>query len=241
MDALIFVVEQMAGPMYGGPLHNPDFVAKILGDLPATDRNIYGTHDRIEGMLVTALEESLLEDKEEEEPPLPSTPQHNAVNDSQQAARPVPPADPTKVEKNPFFFIPTSLSRVLHCQAPSEILLKGALRHAGYRVTRSHTRPGSIRTNAPWSFIWEMMREWVRQKRPIKESTIKEGSAGWGIMGRRKKGDTRKEADDVKEHESRGPDIVFDEQLGKDRGKRHLRRYQINPRSYWGPMQRAKG
>ncbi|KAI9872207.1 MAG: RNA methyltransferase tRNA(m5U54)methyltransferase, partial [Pleopsidium flavum] len=34
--------------------------------------------------------------------------------------------------------------------------------------------------------------------------------------------------------------IVFDEELGREREKKKLVRYQINPRANWGPMNRAK-
>jgi len=89
---------------------------------------------------------------------------------------------PEQVDQQAFFFIPSSLAEVLHSQAPSEAAIKGALRHAGYRATRSHCKPGSVKTEAPFSAIWEIMREWVRQKAPVKEGKVKEGMPGWKIM-----------------------------------------------------------
>ncbi|KAF2226297.1 tRNA methyltransferase, partial [Elsinoe ampelina] len=47
----------LAGPMWGGPLHNPYFIERILGYLPGLDLDVYQTTERIEGMLSTALEE----------------------------------------------------------------------------------------------------------------------------------------------------------------------------------------
>jgi len=164
----------MNGPMYGGPLHNPAFIETILSYVPELDTTTYATLPRIEGMLTTALEETTLSG----DPNAPAATDSTDVKEG----RLVPKLDPAEVDAHPFYFTPSALARVLRCQAPPEAELKGALRHAGYKATRSHAKPGVIRTDAPWSFIWTMMREWVRQKAPIKEDAIKKGTPGWGIM-----------------------------------------------------------
>ena len=161
----------LAGPMWGGPLHNPHFIQRILDMLPTLDKSLYGTIPRIEGMLSIALNE-MLDDA-------PSAPAKGATSTLD---RPIPPTDPANRSHHPFFFLPPALSRVLHCVCPSDAAVRGALLHLGYRVTRSHTKAGSICTDAPWSIIWEVMREWIRQKSPVKEGAVKERTAGWGIM-----------------------------------------------------------
>ena len=50
----------LGGPMWGGPLHNPAFIQRMLDLLPELDPAIYGTIPRIEGMLTTARDEMLL-------------------------------------------------------------------------------------------------------------------------------------------------------------------------------------
>ena len=159
-----------AGPMWGGPLHNPHFIQRILDMLPSLDRNIYGTIPRIEGMLSLALRENLDD---------AGTP---VIDPNSLPDRPIPTINPVARSNHPFFLHPSSLARVLHCVAPSDVALRGALKHLGYRVTRSHTKAGSMTTDAPWSIIWEVMREWVRQKSPIKKDSIKKGTACWAIM-----------------------------------------------------------
>ena len=241
----------VSGPMYAGPLHNAAFIQSILSQLPTLDTSVYQTVERLEGMLTTALEEVLLEDD-------------GPSNDKkEQLQRPVPRTDATWIDRNPFFFIPSMLSKIVHARAPSEAEMRGALKHAGFAVTRSHARPGSIKTNAPWSFIWHMMREWVRQKAPIKEDAIKIGTPGHmimhGVAARESKGANNHSAstngDTVMSGSKHDPDlagtteaeetaspkdIVFDEALGKEPNKRRLKRYQENPRANWGPMNRAK-
>ncbi|KAL8728269.1 MAG: hypothetical protein Q9166_005510 [cf. Caloplaca sp. 2 TL-2023] len=160
----------LAGPMWGGPLHNPHFITKIVDVLPSLDSKVYGTIPRIEGMLTLALNETLFQEPFKMFPRDPA--ETNAIS----------PLDPALRDPHPFFFNPSFLARTLHCSVPSEAALRGALVGLGYRTTRSHTEPGSIRTDAPWSVIWEIMREWVRQKHPIKEGALKRGMAGYQIM-----------------------------------------------------------
>ena len=193
-----------AGPMWGGPLHNPHFIQSILDMLPGLDKEVYGTTPRIEGMLSVALSETL-EDTTSKPPKNQPPPE-----------RPVPRSDPAARSNHPFFFLPSSLSRILHCISPSDAAFRGALLHLGYRVTRSHTKGGSIGTDAPWSVIWEIMREWVRQKSPVKEGAIKERTAGWGIMQRDRSNIALIEAKDMLKKLSDGNSVQTISDMRKD-------------------------
>ncbi|KAJ5594569.1 tRNA (guanine(26)-N(2))-dimethyltransferase [Penicillium hispanicum] len=170
----------LAGPMWGGPLHNLHFIQKVLDILPKLDSNTYQTIPRIEGMLTTALEEDLdltLSTKASVE---------NSETNPQNVQYPaiIPRSDPARTDQHPFYFTLSSLSKVLHCSTVPIDEFRGALHSIGYRSTRSHAKPNSIRTDAPWSVIWEVMREWVRQHAPIKEGSLKPGTAGAAIMGK---------------------------------------------------------
>lgn len=215
----------MAGPMYGGPMHNTDFIKKILAGLPEVSQDTYQTTSRIEGMLSVALEETLS--------PL------GDYSNSPTATSKTGKHDPAVLDHYPFFFIPSALSKVIHCVTPHENAVRGALRHLGYRVVRSHTKGGTLKTDAPWDVIWEVMREWARQKAPIREGAIKEKTAGWMIMGMDKKESA--DAEVTGEEEKAKPKVVFDEKLGMEKDVKKLVRYQLNPRENWGPMNRARG
>ncbi|MCJ1474412.1 RNA methyltransferase tRNA(m5U54)methyltransferase [Lambiella insularis] len=164
----------IAGPMWGGPLHNPYFIERILDEIPTLSKDTYATLPRIEGMLSLARDEFL------------SQPDPEECTDERPDLSSIPRLDPCRPESHPFFIVPSVLAKVLHCVAPSDASLRGALIKLGYRATRSHTKPGSIRTDAPWDIIWEVMREWVRQKAPVKDNAIMPGTAGKGIMQRDK-------------------------------------------------------
>lgn len=165
----------LAGPMWAGPIHNAAFVGKILEDLETVDPEVYKTKPRIEGMLSTALEELQVNDE------VLSYKPSSQRSDSEEI---VPKVPPETLDLHPFFFNPSAVSKAIHCVAPPDAAIRGALRHAGYRATRSHCQAGSIKTDAPWSAIWHIMTEWTRQRHPVKEGALKEGSAGYTIMKR---------------------------------------------------------
>ncbi|KAI1383162.1 TRM-domain-containing protein [Hypoxylon trugodes] len=190
----------LAGPMYGGPLHSPDFINKILDDLPNVSDDVYGTKTRIEGMLHTALEEFL--------PPL---------EDNLQSSR---EDEFAAVEHYPFFFHPSGLSGAIHCICPDEDSFRGALRHLGYQVTRSHCKPGSLKTNAPWSVIWRIMREWVRQKAPVNVEKIKETTPAYTLLRLGEKNEPTEGAEDGDHDVIEKLEVVFDQKLGRDSSKR---------------------
>lgn len=158
--------------MYGGRLHNTGFIERVLAELSEVDRETYPTFDRIQGMLHTALEEITFGVQ-------PKTPED--AKELQQLEPQIPKTDPAEIDHHPFFFTPSAISKVLHCQAPPLAAMRGALRHAGYRATMSHCKPGSIRTDASWTAIWHIMLEWIRQKAPLKKN-LKKGTPGYNII-----------------------------------------------------------
>lgn len=172
----------IAGPMWGGPIHNPAFVQKILDTLPHVDPKVYATIPRIEGMLTLARDEALLDDATL---PAGSDPGTTTLSTDppDMTKTPFAPLPPATLLNHPFFVIPSHLARTLHAQAPSDAQFRGALRHLGYRCTGSHCKPGSIVTDAPWDVIWEIMREWARKSK-AKVNSLKSGTAGAEIWKR---------------------------------------------------------
>ena len=181
----------LSGPMWGGPLHNPWYIQKILDLLPSLDKNIYCTIPRIEGMLTLARDEIIHDVSVSEsqspksDPPPKESPESAEIQTVvQPSLEPFPSLPASTRIHHPFFLIPSHLASIIHCTSPSDAGMRGALLHLGYRTTRSHTKPGSIVTDAPWNVVWEIMREYARQKAPIREGSIKPGTAGWAIMGK---------------------------------------------------------
>lgn len=238
----------ISGPMYGGRLHSPDFVRRVLTEVSEAPRAVYGTLDRIEGMLQTALEEYL------------PAPEEREAQEALQKVESEPEAGDYEANKAkalaklqdlglaaydpyPFFFLPAYIAGKMHCVTPPEDSLRGALIGLGYRVTRSHCKRGSIKTDAPWPAVWHVMREWVRQRCPVKEENIKESSAAYRLLRLDKKRDGYSVAanDEADVDPVDKLEVVFDAALGRDPDKAKYVRYQMNPRENWGPMARARG
>lgn len=190
----------VSGPMWAGPLHNHHFIQTILDMLPGLDQKTYCTVDRINGMLTTALEENLdLVPIPTDKSSSPSASPPPAESESPNPPGLIPRIDPAVHDPHPFYFTLGSLSSVVHTHTVPFDAFRGALRHLGYRSTRSHAKPNSIRTDAPWDVIWEIMREWARQKSPIREGSLSPKSAGAAIMAKSRE-NIAKLAEAEKEH-----------------------------------------
>ncbi|KAB2576590.1 Dimethylguanosine tRNA methyltransferase [Lasiodiplodia theobromae] len=187
----------LSGPMWGGPLHNPAFIEKILSYLPTVDKDTYQTTTRIEGMLRTAHEELLFETSS------PYAHTSNSSEPSTPGPDEIPKMDPLIVDHHPFFFNVSQLSRIMHCQALPDAAFKGALRNLGYRTTRSHCKPGTVKTDAPWEVIWEVMREWVRQRSPVMEEKFKINTPGRGVWEKKRTVEDVEMVDEAKDGEKK--------------------------------------
>ena len=82
-----------------------------------------------------------------------------------------------------------------------------------------------IKTDAPNSFIWSMMRAWARKEG--RKSNLSEGSPGKIIM------EKSEDTDDT---------VCFDEHplANPESRKNSLKRFQMNPEANWGPKMRSK-
>eukprot|EP00042_Codosiga_hollandica_P044559 m.442807 g.442807 ORF g.442807 m.442807 type:complete len:367 (+) comp56817_c0_seq45:1061-2161(+) len=61
----------------------------------------------------------------------------------------------------PFYYTLDHLSRVLHVSTPSMLQLRSAIIRHGYRVSTSHANANAIKTDAPHTVLWDIMRCWV--------------------------------------------------------------------------------
>ncbi|KAJ4294834.1 RNA methyltransferase tRNA(m5U54)methyltransferase [Collariella sp. IMI 366227] len=244
----------LAGPMYAGRIHNQEFIKNVLAETEEASPEVYGTKERIRGMLQTALEEYLPSPEEKEM-------EANENANTKLVKKSLTEAQLAVVDPYPFYFHAAQVAGVLHCASPPEAALRGALIGLGYRVTRSHCKAGSMKTDAPWAVIWRVFKEWIRQKAPVKEENIKPGSVAYRLLGLEKKvaaeeaktgsaesGQEGEKTDAVEAPkpwerpiEAMTQEVVFDEQLGRYGDKTKLVRYQMNPRENWGPMNRASG
>jgi tRNA (guanine26-N2/guanine27-N2)-dimethyltransferase len=111
-----------------------------------------------------------------------------------------------------------SICKVLKCSVPPHHVFKSALINAGYRASGVHSSRTALKTDAPWDFIWDVMRAWLKDHPTAKP--LPEGTAGHRIAH-----NTPKRTDI---NFSRAPgSMVY-------KGKNNTTRFVQNPAG-WGP------
>ncbi|XP_052805195.1 tRNA (guanine(26)-N(2))-dimethyltransferase-like isoform X1 [Mya arenaria] len=174
---------QMGGPLYLGPLHDKDFIHRVIGRVVSEGEG-FRTGKRLEGMLSTAQEEL----------------------------------------DTPLYYEADGLYQTVKCQPMPMNTFRSALLNAGYEVSYSHACKNSVKTNAPNSMIWDIMRAWVNQLE-LKPKRNVPGTAGFKILSEKPSVEV-----DFTEHPGAIP---------KSRSQ-NLIRWQVNPERNWGPKPRAK-
>lgn len=113
-----------------------------------------------------------------------------------------------------------SVCKTLRASVPRHDVFKSALINAGYRASPTHCIPTGIKTDAPWSVIWDILRCWVKQH-PVK---LPEGSPGQMLLSK----EPTLQADFSRASGSLIPD---------KKGKNKVPRFVGNPEN-WGPKTR---
>lgn len=141
---------KVGGPLWLGPLHDPEVVKTALDRLTGTkthdsdnnphypDMKWIATQERLEGLLLSVKDE---------------------------------------LQDVPLYYAMPDFSKVLKTSAPPLSDVKAALMNAGYRVGGYHKDPQAIKTDAPNKFLWDVMRVWCK-KNPPKNAPDKESSGG---------------------------------------------------------------
>uniref|UniRef100_A0A3B6C090 tRNA (guanine(26)-N(2))-dimethyltransferase n=1 Tax=Triticum aestivum TaxID=4565 RepID=A0A3B6C090_WHEAT len=62
----------------------------------------------------------------------------------------------------PLFVSLHSICATLKCTNPTMVMFHSAIRNAGYEISGSHADPLALKTDAPMSVIWDIMRCWVK-------------------------------------------------------------------------------
>ncbi|XP_018095129.1 tRNA (guanine(26)-N(2))-dimethyltransferase isoform X2 [Xenopus laevis] len=124
----------------------------------------------------------------------------------------------------PLYYTLDNLSSIIRCNTPSLLQFRSALLHAGHRVSLSHACKNALKTDAPPSVIWDIMRCWEKQN-PIKRERLSETCPAFHIL-------------------SKEPSIEANFDIREDANpksrKQGLKRFQENPEANWGPKARAK-
>jgi len=67
---------------------------------------------------------------------------------------------------NPLLYEAPTLCKLFNVSTPKNTVFLSALLNAGYKISQTHASPIGFKTNAPSSFIWDMMRAYTAQNPP---------------------------------------------------------------------------
>lgn len=122
----------------------------------------------------------------------------------------------------PLYHCLPDLCKILHCTCPPLLQMRSAILHAGYEVSFSHAAKESLKTNAPMSVIWDILRCWIKDN-PI-SSKWENDETTMNILNKE-------------------PELVANFTIhydaNPDSRQKNLLRWQVNPERDWGPKARA--
>jgi len=144
----------------------------------------------------------------------------------------------------PLFYTLPSLSKTLTCSSPPREAFEAALDNLGYRVSQSHCTGDALKTDAPTTVVWDVMRAWVK-KHPVNQK-------GKG-KNRNKKGDEIATPGDniLAQEPSASIDFTPSKKIAAKyaakrnkrlpNGKKRVAKWAANPEKNWGPKRAALG
>ncbi|XP_073743815.1 tRNA (guanine(26)-N(2))-dimethyltransferase isoform X2 [Callorhinus ursinus] len=124
----------------------------------------------------------------------------------------------------PLYYTLDQLSSTIRCSTPSLLQLRSALLHAGFRVSLSHACKNAVKTDAPSSALWDIMRCWEKEC-PVKRERLSATSPAFRILSV----EPRLQAN-----------FTIRDDANPSSRQRGLKRFQANPEANWGPRPRAR-
>lgn len=115
------------------------------------------------------------------------------------------------------------LYNVVHCMPFKMMDFRSAILNAGYQVTYSHACRNSLKTNAPNSVLWDIVRAYLADKPHSNKLTS--ATPGYAILSKKPS---------IEVSFTKHPDCVPKSVL------QNMVRWQQNPERDWGPKPRAK-
>uniref|UniRef100_A0A452SBV3 tRNA (guanine(26)-N(2))-dimethyltransferase n=1 Tax=Ursus americanus TaxID=9643 RepID=A0A452SBV3_URSAM len=117
----------------------------------------------------------------------------------------------------PLYYALDQLSSTVRCSTPSLLQLRSALLHAGFRVSLSHACKNAVKTDAPSSALWDIMRCWEKVC-PVKRERLSESSPAFRILSV----EPRLQAN-----------FTIRDDANPSSRQRGLKRFQANPEANW--------
>ncbi|KAK9808261.1 hypothetical protein WJX73_004388 [Symbiochloris irregularis] len=123
----------------------------------------------------------------------------------------------------PLYYSLHDLCRTVHCSPPAADTFRSALVNAGYRVSSAHANPLGIKTDAPPSVVWDIIRGWVAMH-PVKAGANADSYAAKLL---------------AKEPQLKPSFARVTAAVSAAKSQRAAR-FLPNPEANWGPMSKAR-
>lgn len=158
----------------------------------------------------------------------------------------------------PLYYTMSNLAHTLSCQTPPINIFKSALINAGYRVSGYHKDAEAVKTDAPSSVVWDIMRAWCKDHPPNLNSKKNKNKAkkrqkvqntNDKIGKEDAENGTADEVSETKEFKSVAEKILCVEPtiqvdftiVDEVRNRKKACRFPMNPEANWGPKKAASG
>jgi tRNA (guanine26-N2/guanine27-N2)-dimethyltransferase len=125
----------------------------------------------------------------------------------------------------PLFYRLPDLSKCLHLSTPPVTDFKSALINAGYRVSGYHKDPQAIKTNAPTTIVWDVLRAWAKKRPPHKPA--EDDSTAAKILA----------VEPIIVVDFTTPRCIREANVANQK----VSRFPMNPQANWGPKPKASG
>ena len=220
---------KMGGPIWLGPLHDPDVLQRALQLLPDSPKRSGTTTNNAPHQPNYDDDKNNNNNNNND----PSTMQQSSsLSTSTGPLKYIATRDRLRglltscieeLPDAPLYYVLSGLANCIKSSVPPLLEFKSAIVNAGYRVSGHHKEPNAIKTDAPTSVMWDIMRAWVK-RRPLSKPPAP-GSAAEKIL-------------------SVEPSIAvdFSRPLIVHRMKQtfaNATRFPQNPEKNWGPKPRA--
>jgi tRNA (guanine26-N2/guanine27-N2)-dimethyltransferase len=124
----------------------------------------------------------------------------------------------------PLYYTIDHLCCILKLESVPQMKMRSAILHEGFRVSLSHACKNSLKTDAPMSLLWDILRFWSKTH-PVKPERFHDGTALKAILSK----------PSSKDYELNDIHPLANPQSRKDA----LSRYPENPTKMWGPGTRS--
>lgn len=125
----------------------------------------------------------------------------------------------------PLYYELPRLTNIVKLSSEKLTVYTSAILNAGYRFSLSHANKAGLKTTAPLSFLWDIMRLQGQKNSKGPLGNLSESSPGYKIM-------------------SKAPTSEISFELHPDANPKSredsLKRFQINPEANWGPKARSR-